>query len=86
MQSVDMSPTLFAEFTRVSFTRRWDNIFDLPANMGYGEVEIARKNISKSLFASQYALSSFPRMPFKLCNASDVLQRVMNVTQSLVEW
>ena len=63
---------------------RWFSTLDLLS--GYWQVEIDEKDRSKTAFTTGDGLFEFRVMPFGLCNAPAVFQRLMDLVLSGIRW
>ena len=63
---------------------KWFSTLDLIC--GYWQVEIEEKDRHKTSFCNREGLFEFKVMPFRLCNAPAVFQRLMDLLLSGIQW
>ena len=63
---------------------KWFSTLDLIC--GYWQVEIEEKDRHKTAFCTREGLFEFKVMPFGLCNAPAVFQRLMDLVLSGIQW
>ena len=63
---------------------KWFSTLDLIC--GYWQVEIEEKDRHKTAFCTREGLFEFKVMPFGLCNAPAVYQRLMDLVLSGIQW
>ena len=63
---------------------KWFSTLDLLC--GYWQVEVEEKDRHKTAFCTREGLFEFKVMPFGLCNAPAVFQRLMDLVLSGIQW